>query len=89
MNLKPPSTFALNRFASILAPSSVRGARMPQDAVHVVAPNVEAISVRELCHPRPSVFERGRADTVANIADFNAGKITADAFFAETTSQRV
>ena len=56
---------------------------MPPEAIRIVEGNVDAVSLRRLCHPRPSVFERGRADTVANIADFNAGKITADAFFAE------
>jgi hypothetical protein len=44
---------------------------------------LEAISLSRLCKPRQSVFERARADTVANIADFNAGRIDGDAFFAE------
>ncbi len=56
---------------------------MPQEAVRVTEGSVDAVSLRRLCHPRPSIFEHGRADTVANIADFNAGKITAGAFFAE------
>jgi hypothetical protein len=43
----------------------------------------EAISLSRLCKPRQSVFERARADTVANIADFDAGRIDGDAFFAE------
>lgn len=43
----------------------------------------QAISLRQLCKPRTSVFERAKADTVANIADFNAGRIDGDAFFTE------
>jgi hypothetical protein len=44
---------------------------------------LEAISLRRLCTPRPTVFERARADTVANIADFNARRIDGLAFFDE------
>ncbi|MCM8594871.1 DUF499 domain-containing protein [Accumulibacter sp.] len=41
------------------------------------------IGLRRLCQPRQSVFDRAKADTVDNIADFNAGRIEADTFFAE------
>ena len=44
---------------------------------------LEIISLSHLCTPRATVFERARADTVANTADFNAGGIDASAFFAE------
>jgi hypothetical protein len=40
------------------------------------------ISLPRLCTPRRTVFERGRAGTVANIADFNAGRMDGRTFFA-------
>ena len=44
---------------------------------------LQALSLPCLCKPRPSIFERARADTVANIAEFNAGQIDGAGFFAE------
>lgn len=45
--------------------------------------NLQDLALTRLCKPRPSVFERARADTVANIADFNDGRIDGAAFFDE------
>ena len=39
---------------------------------------LEVISLSHLCTPRATAFERARADTVANIADFNSGQIDGD-----------
>ena len=44
---------------------------------------LDAISLKRLCEPRKSAFDRAKADTVANIADLNADRIDADAFFSE------
>lgn len=56
---------------------------MLQEAIELATTNEGAISLRRLCQPRPSVFDRAMADSVANIADFNAGRIDAGTFFAE------
>jgi hypothetical protein len=56
---------------------------MSQATIDLATTSEEAISLRRLCQPRPSVFDRAKADTVANIADFNAGRLAADTFFTE------
>ena len=56
---------------------------MPQRTIDLAATNEGAISLRRLCQPRQSVFDRAKADTVANIGDFNAGRTDADTFFGE------
>ena len=59
------------------------GATLLKECNMPIPDQFEAISLSRLCKPRQSVFERARADTVANIADFNAGRIDGDAFLAE------
>jgi hypothetical protein len=44
---------------------------------------LQAIALSRLCTPRPTVFERARADTVANIADLMPGGFGGRAFFGE------
>src|SRR5512134_1876453 len=56
---------------------------MPQVAIETAAIGADRLSLRRLCQPRPTVFDRARADTVANIADLTARRIDADTFFAE------
>jgi predicted AAA+ superfamily ATPase len=48
-----------------------------------VSATVTGLSLRKLCEPRGNVFERGRADTVASISDFNGGRIDTERFFRE------